>query len=245
MATLFISDLHLDPSRPAVVSLFLDFLKQQARQADTLYILGDLFEAWIGDDDDAELGHTVANALQALTASGVPTYFLHGNRDFLVGQGFASASGIQLLPESTVIDLAGERVLLLHGDTLCTDDIEYQTFRTQVRNPAWQADLLARPLVQRRALAKQLRESSRQATQSKATEITDANPATVEKTLLMYGVDRLIHGHTHRPAIHQWLMDGRLMQRAVLGDWYEQGSLLYCDHTGWRLESLPLPYLIP
>ena len=241
MATLFISDLHLDPRRPAIVSLFLDFLERRARRADALYILGDLFEAWIGDDDDAELGHTVASALRTLVESGVPTYFLHGNRDFLVGQGFASASQVQLLPESVVIDLADEAVLLLHGDTLCTDDVEYQAFRAQVRDPAWQAGLLARPLAQRRMLASQLRETSRQATQAKGTEITDVNPAAVEHALRTHGVDHLIHGHTHRPTIHQWMLDGRPARRAVLGDWYEQGSVLSCDKAGWRLESLPLP----
>ena len=241
MATLFISDLHLDPRRPAIVSLFLDFLERRARRADALYILGDLFEAWIGDDDDAELGHAVAGALRALVESGVPTCFLHGNRDFLVGQGFASASQVQLLPESVVIDLAGEPVLLLHGDTLCTDDIEYQAFRAQVRDPAWQAGLLEQPLAQRRMLASQLRETSRQATQAKGAEITDVNPVAVECALRTHGVDHLIHGHTHRPAIHRWMMDGRPAWRAVLGDWYEQGSVLCCDRTGWRLESLPLP----
>lgn len=241
MATLFISDLHLDRTRPAIVSLFLDFLEQRARRADALYILGDLFEAWIGDDDDAELGHTVAGALRALVESGVPAYFLHGNRDFLVGQAFAAASQARLLPESVVIELAGEPVLLLHGDTLCTDDVEYQAFRAQVRDPAWQAGLLARPLAQRRMLASQLRETSRQATQLKGTEITDVNPMAVEHALRTHGVDNLIHGHTHRPAIHQWMLNGRPARRAVLGDWYDQGSMLCCDRVGWRLESLPLP----
>ncbi len=241
MATLFISDLHLDRTRPAIVSLFLDFLEQYARRADALYILGDLFEAWIGDDDDAELGHTVAGALRAWVESGVSAYLLHGNRDFLIGQVFASAGKVQLLPESVVIELAGESVLLLHGDTLCTDDVEYQAFRAQVRDPAWQAGLLAQSLAQRRALASQLRETSRQATQLKGTEITDVNPVAVERALRTHGVDSLIHGHTHRPAIHRWMLDGRSARRAVLGDWYEQGSVLCCDRAGWRLESLPLP----
>lgn len=177
MATLFVSDLHLDPTRPATTTLFLDFLARQARQAEACYILGDLFEAWIGDDDDTELGRVVVNALRSLADSGVPVYFLHGNRDFLIGPRFASESGIQLLPETEVIDLYGEPVLLLHGDTLCTDDVDYQAFRAQVRNPAWQARLLEQPLAQRRALAGQLRETSRQALQQKATDITDVNPA--------------------------------------------------------------------
>lgn len=241
MATLFISDLHLDPARPAITALFLDFLKQRARHAEACYILGDLFEAWIGDDDAAEPGATVAAALRMLTDSGIPVYFLNGNRDFLIGDRFAAGSGVRLLPESGVIDLYGERVLLLHGDTLCTDDVDYQAFRAQVREPTWRARTLALPLAQRRALAGQLRETSRQATRQKATEITDVNPAAVDQTLRAHGVCRLIHGHTHRPAIHEWMLDGQLARRAVLGDWYVQGSMLRCDMTGWRLEPLPLP----
>jgi UDP-2,3-diacylglucosamine hydrolase len=239
-ATLFISDLHLDPARPAITGLLLNFLEQPARQAEALYILGDLFEAWIGDDDAAEPGQTVAAALRTLTDSGVPAYFLHGNRDFLLGARFAAASGIQLLPESVIIQLAGNPVLLLHGDTLCIDDVEYQAFRAQVRHPAWQAQILALPLAQRRALAGQLRETSRQAAQQKAADITDVNPAEVERVMRAQGVQHLIHGHTHRPAIHEWLLDGQPALRAVLGDWQEQqGSVLRCDADGWRLEPLP------
>ncbi|CDH44373.1 MAG: UDP-2,3-diacylglucosamine diphosphatase [Candidatus Competibacteraceae bacterium] len=238
MTTLFISDLHLDPARPAITALLLDFLEQRGRRAKALYILGDLFEAWIGDDDDTELGRTVMKALRALTDHGIPTYFLHGNRDFLIGERFAAASGVQLLPESVTIELAGERVLLLHGDTLCTDDMEYQAFRAQVRTPAWQARTLALPLEQRRALAGQLRETSQQALQQKAADITDVNVAEVDRVMRTHRVHRLIHGHTHRPAIHNWSLDGHPARRAVLGDWHQQGSVLYCDAAGWRLESL-------
>ena len=240
MATLFISDLHLESTRPAVTALFLDFLERWARRAEALYILGDLFEAWIGDDDGAEPGGTVAVALRALTGQGVPTYFLHGNRDFLLGERFAAASGIRLLPESAVIELAGERVLLLHGDTLCIDDVEYQAFRAQVRDPAWRARTLALPLAQRRALAGQLRETSRQAARQKAADITDINPAAVDQTLRAHGVRHLIHGHTHRPAIHRWSLDGQPARRAVLGDWPDHGSVLICDRAGWRLEPLSM-----
>lgn len=240
MTTLFISDLHLEPTRPAVTALFLAFLEQRARQAEALYILGDLFEAWIGDDDDNQLGSTVAAGLRTLTGSGVPVHVLHGNRDFLLGERFATVSGVRLLPESVVIELAGEPVLLLHGDTLCIDDVEYQAFRAQVRDPAWQARTLALPLAQRRALASQLRECSRQTTQQKAPDITDVNHNEVDRVLRKYRVSRLIHGHTHRPALHEWTLDSRLMRRAVLGDWYQQGSVLCCDAAGWRLESLPL-----
>ena len=240
MATLFVSDLHLDPARPATTALFLDFLARQARQAEACYILGDLFEAWIGDDDDTELRRVVVNALRSLADSGVPVYFLHGNRDFLIGPRFASESGIQLLPETDVIDLYGEPVLLLHGDTLCTDDVDYQAFRAQVRNPVWQARLLEQPLAQRRALAGQLRETSRQALQLKATDITDVNPAAVNQALRAHGVRHMIHGHTHRPAIHEWALDELPVRRAVLGDWYVQGSVLRCDEADWCLEPLAL-----
>jgi UDP-2,3-diacylglucosamine hydrolase len=238
MATLFISDLHLDPARPAITALFLDFLAQDVRRADACYILGDLFEAWIGDDDDAELGRTVALALRAVVDAGIAVFFVHGNRDFLIGDAFAANSGILLLPETEVIELYGEPVLILHGDTLCTDDLEYQTFRAKVRQPAWQAQLLGLPLAQRRVLASQLRETSQVATQQKAVDITDANLASVEECLRHSGVRRMIHGHTHRPAIHDWLLDGVAARRAVLGAWYAQGSVLRCDTSGWRLESL-------
>ncbi len=240
MTTLFISDLHLEPARPAVTALFLAFLEQRARQAEALYILGDLFEAWIGDDDDSELGSIVATGLRALTESGVPVHFLHGNRDFLLGERFATISGMQLLPESVVVELTGQPVLLLHGDTLCTGDIEYQMFRAQVRDPAWQARTLALPLEQRRALAGQLREHSRQTTPQKASDITDVNCDEVNRVMRQHGVRRLIHGHTHRPALHEWKLDNQPMQRAVLGDWYKQGSVLCWDAAGWRLEPLTL-----
>jgi UDP-2,3-diacylglucosamine hydrolase len=241
VTTLFISDLHLEPTRPAITALFLDFLQGRARRAEALYILGDLFEAWIGDDDDAELGGVVADALRALSDSGVPLFFIHGNRDFLLGPRFAAASGMQLLPETTVVELAGESILLMHGDTLCTDDVEYQDFRARVRAPAWRAQTLALPLAQRRVLASQLRETSRQATQGKAAEITDVNPAAVDAALRAHGVRHLIHGHTHRPGLHEWMLDGRPARRTVLGDWFARGSVLCHDATGWRLENLPLP----
>jgi UDP-2,3-diacylglucosamine hydrolase len=241
VATLFISDLHLEPNRPAITALFLNFLRQDARQAEALYILGDLFEAWVGDDDDAELGHLVAEALRALSDSGVPLFFIHGNRDFLLGPQFAAASGMQLLPETQVIELAGEPILLMHGDTLCTDDTEYQKFRAKVRDPVWRAHTLALPLAQRRMLAGQLREASQQATQQKATDITDVNPEAVDAALRACGVRHLIHGHTHRPAVHQWTLDGRPARRTVLGDWYLEGWMLRHDATGWRLENFPLP----
>lgn len=241
MTVLFISDLHLEPTRPAITRLFLEFLAGRARQAAALYILGDLFDTWIGDDDEAEPGPTVAAALRRLTDQGVPVSFLPGNRDFLLGARFAAASGLHLLPDSVVIDLAGQPVLLLHGDTLCTDDADYQALRAQVRNPAWQAWVLALPLAERRLLAGQLREGSRQALQTKAAAITDVHPDAVAAALRAHDVTHMIHGHTHRPAIHDWLLDARPARRAVLGDWGDhQGSVLTCDAAGWRLEPLPL-----
>ena len=240
MTTLFISDLHLDPERPAVTDLFLNFLATEATRAEALYILGDLFEAWIGDDDDAELGRVVASAFENLTDQKVPIYFIHGNRDFLLGEGFATASGIKLLPETQVIDLYGTPTLIMHGDTLCTDDVDYQTFRTQVRSPQWQAQMLSRPLTERRLIAGQFREGSREAMRTKAEDITDVNLDTVVRTMRAHSVRQLIHGHTHRPAVHELTVDGKPARRIVLGDWYDQGSVLRCDAAGCRLEGLKM-----
>lgn len=240
MATLFVSDLHLDPRRTAITDLFLDFLQWRASDAEALYILGDLFEVWIGDDDDGELGKQVAGALNTLSQRGVPVYLMHGNRDFLLGERFVAAGGARLLPEAVVIDLHGIPTLIMHGDTLCTDDVRYQAFRARVRSPQWQAQILALPFAQRRIMAKQLRQDSQTAMQEKAAEITDVNPRTVIQTMGRHGVRRLIHGHTHRPRIHDLTIDGEPAQRIVLGDWYEQGSVLICDTTGCELEGLSL-----
>ena len=226
MSSLFISDLHLDDMRPQITDLFARFLTEEARDADALYILGDLFESWIGDDDDASLALRVAHALRALSDSGVPIYFMHGNRDFLLGASYAERAGMTLLADPTILDLHGERVLLMHGDTLCIDDIEYQKFRMLVRNPAWQAQFLAKPLAERGAFAAQARGESRKQTAMKAAEIMDVNQGAVESAMRTHGVRRLIHGHTHRPATHRFDLDGTSAERIVLGDWYEQTSVL-------------------
>jgi UDP-2,3-diacylglucosamine hydrolase len=226
MSTLFISDLHLDESRPHIVELFTRFLARDARGADALYILGDLFESWIGDDDDSALALRVAAATRTLRDSGVPVYFMHGNRDFLLGADYAARADMTLLADPIVVDLAGERTLLMHGDTLCTDDVEYQKFRTLVRDPKWQAQFLAKPLAERRAFATQARGESRKHTSMAKPEIMDVNPAVVEATMRDHGVRRLIHGHTHRPATHRLDFGGRAAERIVLGDWYEQSSVL-------------------
>lgn len=240
MSTLFISDLHLDSRRPAITALLLDFLGQRARSADALYILGDLFEAWIGDDDDAPLAGDIADALKRLARAGVPIYFVHGNRDFLLGADYAARAGLRLLPEASVIDLYGTATLIMHGDTLCIDDTAYQAFRTKVRDPAWQRQVLALPLGQRRAMASQLRETSREATRLKAEDITDVNSQAVTEAMRSFGVRHLIHGHTHRPARHTLRLGGLPAERWVLGDWYEQGSVLECTPQGWCLQPLPL-----
>lgn len=244
MTTLFIADLHLDPERPEITRLFGDFLDAEAGQADALYILGDLFESWVGDDDPSEAGAFVAAKLAALASSGVPVFFMHGNRDFMLGRDYAAKAGMRLLPDPTVIELYGKPVLLMHGDLLCTDDVEYQKVRAQVRNPDWRAHMLSQPLQARLAFAQQARAASlaRQGEMKHAgtmESITDASPATVEETLRRFGIDTLIHGHTHRPAIHDLDIDGRAHRRIVLGDWYEQGSVLRAHADGqFELSSL-------
>lgn len=247
MTTLFISDLHLDPERPEVTRLFGDFIDGEARGADALYILGDLFEAWVGDDDPAEIGAFVAARLRALSDAGVPVFFQHGNRDFLVGRDFARRAGATLLAESAVVILYGRPTLLMHGDSLCTDDLAYQAFRAQTRDPAWRAGFLAQPLAARLAFAAQARAASQQRQQALKHDdrgqfetVTDVSPAAVHATLARYGIDTLIHGHTHRPAIHALDIDGRRARRVVLGDWYTQGSVLRVDADGMMLDTLPL-----
>ncbi|HEY9540905.1 MAG TPA: UDP-2,3-diacylglucosamine diphosphatase [Luteimonas sp.] len=243
MTTLFISDLHLDPSRPEITRLFGDFLDGQARGAEALYILGDLFEAWVGDDDPSETGAFVAERLKALSDSGVPVALMHGNRDFLLGEAYAQRAGMRLLEDPTRIELNGKPVLLMHGDTLCTDDVAYQRFRAQTRDPAWQAQFLSQPLAARLAFAQQARAAS-QARQGELREagtmeaITDVSPAAVDAAFAEHGVDTIIHGHTHRPAVHQLEIDGRPRRRIVLGDWYEQGSVLQASPQGFELSSL-------
>lgn len=234
--TLFISDLHLDPQRPHMLALFRRFLAGiDTGTCDGLYILGDLFEAWIGDDEDDPALLAVLDHLAALGTRGVPVAVMHGNRDFLLGERFAERTGARLLPDPSVIELYGRPTLLMHGDTLCTDDVAYQAFRAQVRNPDWQAAFLARPLAERRAIAASLRETSKTETAGKAAEIMDVNADAVIQALAEQGVDRLIHGHTHRPALHSLEVAGRPAQRIVLGDWYDTGSALLCTANDCRL----------
>ena len=239
MSTLFISDLHLSAERPAITALFLDFLRGRARSAEALYILGDLFEYWIGDDvaGQPEYQPLIAG-LRELTAAGVPVYVMHGNRDFLLGTGFEQVTGCTLIPDPSEISLYGEKTLLMHGDSLCTDDVAYLKFRAMVRNPDWVKMFLAKTIAERVAIVRDYREISKAATATKKPEIMDVNPGAVESVLRQHGVRHLIHGHTHRPAQHQLLLDGQSLRRTVLGDWYDQGSVLRCDAGGCTLEAL-------
>lgn len=238
MATLFISDLHLSGERPRIAEQFIGFLEGPAREADAVYILGDLFEAWLGDDLPLPEHRPSLEAMRGLAAAGVPLYFMQGNRDFLTGGEFERLSGARLLPDPSLIDLYGEPTLLLHGDTLCTDDVEYQRFRQMVRDPAWQKDFLGKPAEARIAMARELREVSRKETGRKAEAIMDVNAQAVAQAFREHGVRRIIHGHTHRPAVHDLQVDGAPVQRIVLGDWYEQGSVLRCDAQGCSLAGI-------
>ncbi len=237
--TLFIADLHLDEQRPEIVELFLAFLQQAQHEAEALYILGDLFEVWLGDDT-LPPEHPVLAAMREFTASGTPLYVMHGNRDFLMGDGLAELTGCTLLPQETVIDLYGEPTLLLHGDSLCTDDAEYQAFRSMVLDPKWQAEFLALPLEQRLAKAREARDHSKQRNSMLADEIMDVNGDAVASVMRQHGVLRMIHGHTHRPAVHEFELDGEPADRIVLGDWFDQGSVLRCTPDECRLEGLTM-----
>lgn len=239
MATHFISDLHLQHSRPAITDILLRYLTDWAPDAEALYVLGDLFEFWIGDDVSIGDNETVVQAFAALSGSGTPVYFMHGNRDFLVGEGFARRAGARLLRDPTVIDLYGVPTLLMHGDTLCTDDVAYQTFRAQVRDPDNQRQFLALPAAQRRQIAEALRGGSRTEQAQKAMDIMDVNDGAVREAMLRHDAGRLIHGHTHRPALHSVALPTVTGQRVVLSDWHEaRGSVLTCDEDGCRFHDL-------
>lgn len=232
MATLFISDLHLSGERPETIRLFLDFLAGEARQAEALYILGDLFEAWLGDDVILPEYQPVLDALRRLSDSGIAIQVMHGNRDFLLGERFAALTGCRLVDDPQVIDLYGTPTLLMHGDLLCSDDHAYQALRVQLRDPQWIADFLSKSPQERVAFAQQLRERSRKETGEKNETIMDVNPDTVEQYLHQYQVTRLIHGHTHRPASHTHMLQGTSATRYVLPDWHEFGGMLRCDADG-------------
>ena len=240
---LFISDLHLSGERPEANEQFFRFLAEEAAGAQALCILGDLFEYWIGDDeleapDGDPLAREAVRALRSLTQSGVAVHFMHGNRDFLIGGGFAAATGISLLEDPTVLKVAGVPTLLMHGDTLCTDDHDYQAWRRTARSPGWQREFLAAPLAERRKRIVQMREKSRQVVAAKPAEIMDVNEAAVKDAFRRHEVRRLIHGHTHRSAYHQVEVNGARCERWVLPDWYgDGGGYLAVDEMGARLVS--------
>jgi UDP-2,3-diacylglucosamine hydrolase len=240
MTTLFISDLHLDPARPDITTQFLTLLAGEAREAEALYVLGDLFEAWIGDDDPEPDRHRVTESIRRLGDDGVPCFFMAGNRDFLTGEVFRSRTGFRVLHDPTVIDLYGRRVLIMHGDTLCTDDVQYQRFRRMVRDPAWQQHFLSQTVAHRAAMVSQARDASRAHTDRLPAAIMDVNKGAVDEAMRAHDVDCLVHGHTHRPAVHTFVLDGRPASRIVLGDWHHQGSVLrWHDRDRFELVSLP------
>lgn len=240
MTTLFVSDLHLDAARPAITALFVRFLETEARTASALYILGDLFEAWIGDDAGDAAGAVVADALAHLHDGGVPVFFIAGNRDFLIGDDWARRARATLLDDPVRVVIEGRATLLSHGDLFCTDDIGYQAFRRQVHAPDWQRAFLSRDVAVRSAIAAQARAESRRQTADKEMSIMDVNIEAVDAALRHAGVDRLIHGHTHRPDVHRFDVDGRAAERIVLGDWYEQGSVLRVGRELLDLAVLPV-----
>jgi UDP-2,3-diacylglucosamine hydrolase len=239
VARLFVSDVHLDVSAPEATAQFLAFLQGEASRAEALYILGDLFEAWVGDDDADPGKERVCQGLRALVAGGVPCFAMHGNRDFLLGGGFCERSGCQLLPDPVVARIDGEDVLLTHGDALCTDDGSYQELRSVVRDPVWQQRFLALPRERREVLADEARAGSRRHTTRTIPTIMDVNPAAVAAAFRATAVRRMIHGHTHRPGVHAHQVDGEPVVRMVLGAWYEQGSYISCEAGNYRLSELP------
>ncbi len=233
--TLFISDIHLDEKHPHISEQFLGMLTGRARAASEVYILGDLFETWIGDDDDDPHFGMIQDALRSLSDSGVPVYFMHGNRDFIIGAQFAERTGCTILPDPCIREFYRTPVLLSHGDQYCTDDVEYQAFRVQARNPQWQQQMLSLPLTQRRQIARGMKQQSDEATKGKATEIMDVNQAAIADALMENHVSWMLHGHTHRPAVHRFLVDDKPATRIVLGDWYQHASYLWWDKDGPRL----------
>lgn len=239
MTALFASDLHLEPGRPEITRQFLEFLEGPVAGAGALYLLGDLFEAWLGDDVPGPLGAEVANALSAVTARGTAVYVMQGNRDFLLGDGFCARAGATLLPDPVIVSHAGGRALVTHGDALCTADGAYQRLRSLVRDPEVQRAFLSLRAPARRALATEARAGSRAHLAEAGQYITDVEPSSVETVLREAGVDVLLHGHTHRPGIHRLTVDGRDCTRIVLGDWHAAGSYLRWDTRGFELVTLP------
>ena len=237
MSTLFISDLHLSAERENITELFIKFLDQRASQADALYILGDLFEVWPGDDMIQPDYESSITRMKQLADNGLPLFVMQGNRDFLMAEKFAEVSGATLIEDPTTINLYGTPTLLMHGDTLCTDDVDYQKFRTMVRNPSWKEQFFSLDKEERLAMTTKYRNVSKLETAKKSMDIMDVNQEQVEACMSEHNVNQLIHGHTHRPAIHNFTLKDKAMKRIVLGDWYTNGSVLVCDKSGCQLES--------
>jgi len=237
MTTLFISDLHLDDTLPELTKLFVHFMREQAPSAEAIYILGDLFEAWVGDDDDRVGTIFFIDELRALTNKGIPVYVMPGNRDFLFAEGFTKRTGCQLLADPTVIDLYGIPTLLMHGDSLCTDDVKHQESRVILRSTDWKTRFLSQPLNERIQQAKEYRSMSRKHLKDAPNAIMDVNDNAVSEAMQLHGVLQLIHGHTHRPNIHSLTVGEQPAKRMVLGDWGEFGSVLHCNKTGCALKS--------
>lgn len=237
--TLFISDLHLSEDQPNITRLFLDFTRNRAAKADALYILGDLFEYWAGDDDrNTPFHQQIISAIRGVSQQGTPVFIMHGNRDFLMDVQFAQDCQATLLPDPSVIDLYGTPTLLTHGDIMCTDDVQYQAFRQQVRQPLWRANFLSQPLAQRKAQIEQLRRMSEDQKQSKAMDIMDVNLLSVAEQFRSHRYPRMIHGHTHRQKHHQQVVDGKTCDRWVLGDWHQTGNMLSCSAEGCDFEEV-------
>jgi UDP-2,3-diacylglucosamine hydrolase len=237
--TLFISDLHLSARQPHSMQQFLSFMQNTAPQAEALYILGDLFDEWAGDDDlDDAFHQRIVGALRKLADSGTRVYLMHGNRDFLMEQALCQACNATLVSDPILVDLYGTPTLLTHGDQLCTDDTSYQTFRKQIRNPEWQRQFLAMPLAERKAAINRIRSQTDEAKRTKSNEIMDVNDEAVASFLRSHNYPNLIHGHTHRRGHHTMHMDGHSCERWVLGDWDTQANALYCDSNGMKWETI-------
>ena len=239
MTTLFISDLHLEAERPEIGDQFIRFLQTDATEAEALYILGDLFEAWVGDDDPNAHYAIIKLAIRKLTDSGIPVYFMHGNRDFMIGRKFANETGVEILKDPYPVKMYGQKALLSHGDAMCTDDVQYQRVRLMTRDPDWQQSMLAKPLKERLRIAEEARRQSLEQKLNLSMDIMDVNQGAVMRTINEYGVDVLLHGHTHRPDVHTVDLGNRKAKRVVLGDWYSQGSVVRWDLRGPKLEMMP------
>ncbi len=237
MSTLFVADIHLGNEHPEISHRFNAFLRQACPGVEALYILGDLFETWIGDDGAQPEHLDTINTLRELTKAGLPIFVMHGNRDFLLRERFERDTGCQLIDDPVVIDLYGTPTLLMHGDTLCTDDVDYIAFRNYIRNPSFTEDFLSKPVPERQAIVKDIRQQTRLKVQEKPAEIMDTNQGAIIETMKAHNVTHMIHGHTHRPATHTFELDGTPAQRIVLGDWYTQDSWLICDANGCVLHG--------